>query len=257
MMHAKDERIFGDCPPGQMFYECAIGPFIGCCSTNPCGTGVCGGDGDGDDDCGSNPMAGSGGPLHISGQTLGSTAALSDFSQPPYSTSVAASISSSPNVLPPSSFALASTDSVSGTTSVSSKSQQSLASTTLQTSRHASRVSSTASATSAVTPAGTAKPTGTSHTGVVAGGVVGGLAFLGLLALLLLCCCRRGSKFSLTIKRKQVVQERVEEDVQEAEEAAASDLEQYLKASHGQRGEDPSGSSYPKNSTAIPPQKWI
>ena len=30
------------CPQGQDYYECAIGLFTGCCSHNPCTTGICG-----------------------------------------------------------------------------------------------------------------------------------------------------------------------------------------------------------------------
>jgi predicted lipid-binding transport protein (Tim44 family) len=32
----------GSCSPGKVFYLCDKGPYTGCCSTNPCDTGVCG-----------------------------------------------------------------------------------------------------------------------------------------------------------------------------------------------------------------------
>src|ERR1700733_7537162 len=42
MAHVQYPRQVGVCTKGTAFYKCAVGPFTGCCSTNPCDTGVCG-----------------------------------------------------------------------------------------------------------------------------------------------------------------------------------------------------------------------
>jgi hypothetical protein len=92
------------------------------------------------------------------------------------------------------------------------------------------------------------------------------LALLALLAALLWCCLRRKSKFRLKIGRdKQKVDEKREKDLLEAE-AAVLEREKFLdaakqKATAEGNNTDPfaefgGSSTYPKNSTAVPPQKW-
>jgi hypothetical protein len=38
------------CPSGKQYYVCAAGNFRGCCTLDPCTTGVCPDDDDDDDD---------------------------------------------------------------------------------------------------------------------------------------------------------------------------------------------------------------
>lgn len=46
-MHLIFPRAASDCAAGKAYYVCAQGAFRGCCSTDPCGTGICN---DNDDD---------------------------------------------------------------------------------------------------------------------------------------------------------------------------------------------------------------
>src|ERR1700722_184947 len=106
------------------------------------------------------------------------------------------------------------------------------------------------------------------HTSAVVGGIMAGLSFLALLALLLLsCCCRRRSKYSFSVKSKSKQEEEEKERAKLLRRAEEAALERRLFPSAAittgaqspvetGRTADAGPSAYPRNSTAIPPQRW-
>ena len=214
------------CADGKSFYSCAKGPYTGCCSTNPCDTGVCG------DDSNSNPT----------------TADTSNHPSPTDSRNLSTSTGSQSSATSRLTSSFAATGSIKPIST----------STTLS----ATSTAPTAPSSSTPQPVHTAP----SPVGAIVGGVLGGLALLALLATLLWCCLQRKSKLRISIGRaKKKIDKRREKEILEAE-AAIVQREKFLHAAKQKReteveSGDPfaefGGSSlYPKNSTAIPPQKW-
>ena len=102
--------------------------------------------------------------------------------------------------------------------------------------------------------------------GPVVGGALGGLALLALLGALLWYYLQRKSKLQIKIGRGEKEVDKQREKVLEAE-AAVLEREKFLDAARARAGPDikygdtyagfGGPSSYPKNSTATPPQRWI
>src|SRR5271170_6095089 len=171
-----------DCATGQEFYRCAIGPFTGCCSTNPCDTGMCG-----DDDCGDQPST--------SRNIAASTVAYGG--------------------LPPMS------DSVSSTIFHTSESMSRGMSTYVGSSSHsaATLMGFSNTTTNNASAHATGPPHAHSvSSGAIA--AIASVAIAGLLALLMfLCyCCRKRSKYCMYIKRGNKVQVKVSEQQQTEQE---------------------------------------
>ncbi|ERF73617.1 hypothetical protein EPUS_00870 [Endocarpon pusillum Z07020] len=78
----KRQDSANSCDAGKLFYRCSIGAYAGCCSTNPCDTGICGDDSDGD-----RTTATSSSPSTTdSTPSLTATASKSSVATPPTST---------------------------------------------------------------------------------------------------------------------------------------------------------------------------
>lgn len=162
-------RDSNDCTGDKLWYVCTAGNFRGCCSSDPCTTGIC------PDDTLSLTTAGVIGLLpNVPRTTTTSSTSTSSTSTLSESTTVL-STDPSTTASPPSS----------GSTTVLSTDQ----STT------ASPPSSTASSIASETPAGSetsnTPSAPSSNLGAIIGGVIGGAAVLVICAVLLFCCCRR------------------------------------------------------------------
>lgn len=243
-MRPQRRQQLGNCPSGKTYYRCALGPFTGCCSTNPCDTGVCR-----DAAEGSQETTPSSRIMLVSSATavhLDSATASSPVSQ---STSVG------------SGSGTASTSSTGGsktlTSSHSSTSNRASASTTDPS------PDATTSVIPGAGPVKSNKPSG----GPIAGGIIGGLAFLALLALLARYL-RRKTKLQIKVKREKKEEKKEEKDQAKAEETQLLERQKYLEAARNRIQQNESGSgggpfpdfggssNYPKNSTAHPPPRW-
>lgn len=295
MAYAGDARQADTCPEGTEFYKCAVGPFTGCCSANPCDTGVCGDV----DDC--NPSLPAGGqasaPTMPEEQTTTLMVTVSDEVTPPTVTITISDIITSliteaaASTTPHAPATQQTLDSLKpGLSAITPSLENSRASnylsaeSTLTETPFPSIRTTAAPATVAITkssktrsletkeiPSATAIPHNSKgpHTSAFIGGIAGGLSLLALLALLLLCCCcRRRAKYSFSVKRKskedKEEQERAEL-LQKAEEAALQ-RQSVLDAAISTGAQSPvtrggtadfGPSPYPRNSTAIPPKHWI
>jgi hypothetical protein len=295
MANAKYVRQADTCPEGTAFYKCAVGPFTGCCSHNPCDTGLCGDI----EDCNSRSQtqAQASPPKMSEEQTTTLTATVTDVIMPLTTTVTVSDIVTSLVTEPAASTTLqvatSSTalhthtsdlnTSPSSLDSSPSSSYLSPGSTVTETpvssipipaatNITASTNSSKASSSWIIrTSSATAIPTNSKspHTTAVVGGIFGGLSFLAFLTLVLLCCCfRKRAKYGFRMKRKskedKEEQERAEL-LQKAEEASLQ-RQAFLGTAISTGAQSPvnkigmgdSGPSpYPRNSTAVPPLHWI
>ncbi len=281
MMHKNYARQLETCPSGREFYECAIGPFTGCCSTNPCDMGVCDDDGGCDESSSITEVAplppntegSSPNPANLE-ETTTVTITVSDILTSTYieatATVAASQITSdatAAGLLPPISSIGTLSSALRSSTSTDASFHNSAVQTSLVT------PSSTYSPTSSATNRSTASSASTtssskSHpapSSIIVGGVVGGVAFLCLLLLLLCCCCRRRKKYGVGFERKNKKDKEIEEQLRKAETAAA-ERESFLNAVASRAvASSPAaaastsitGPTYPRNSTAAPPPQWI
>jgi hypothetical protein len=253
MAYSGYARRADTCPEGTAFYKCAVRPFTGCCSTNPCDTGVCA---DIDDCNSSSPAEGQASyPIMSEEQTTTLTVTVSEMiaslttavtisdvvtsiitqaaastklqavTSSSVSENLASDLTASPSSLETSSTSgYLSTGSTLTETPVSSlRATAATASTATTAITHSSKITSswmTQNSSAKSNPSTSKGP----HASAVVGGIAGGLSLLGLLALLLLCCCcRRRAKYSFSMKRKSKEDEEEQERAEllrRAEEAA-------------------------------------
>ncbi|CAG7918707.1 unnamed protein product [Penicillium olsonii] len=176
------------CTGGKHWYVCTIGGFRGCCSSDPCTTGVCPDDND-------------------------ATGTMTTFSDLKLTTAIA--INRLPDVTPrtittSSMTTLTEAVTMSEGPTTTTATSASLSKTPVATSEpsatsDSSTLETTSSTTFSVvraTSSGAASPTTTasipntssSNRGAIIGGVLGGLAAIALTAILIFCCIRRRRK---------------------------------------------------------------
>jgi hypothetical protein len=243
------------CPEGTAFYKCAVGPFIGCCSRDPCDTGVC--SDVGDCNSGSPPEGQASTSKMATEHTTTLTVTVSQVIKSLTETVTISDIVPSVITAPAASTTLKAVPSLStliihtsDLSTIPSASTGSLSSSNLltestlpetQASPIPATVATSTATTTAITNASKTasswmtqpssypsnRPTSTtSHTTTIVGGVFGALFLLALLALLFLCCCccRRRAKYSFSVKRKSKKEDRDEQEraelLRKAEEAA-------------------------------------
>jgi hypothetical protein len=293
MAHVQYSRQVGVCPEGTAFYKCAVGPFTGCCSTNPCDTGVCGDV----ERCDTSLPAQSqdSSPTMPEEKTttltvtvsemiasLTVTVTISDVITSLITGPAAATTSQEATSLPTwGSLTYDMTASPSSVETPPASSHFSTGSTLSEASvssiRGTEATATTAIANSSKTSSSRMTQTSPAippsskgqHTSAVVGGIMGGLSFLVLLALLLLCCCcRRRSKYSFSVKHKSKEEKEEQERAKLLRRAEEVALERQLFPSAaittGAQSPvktggtaDVESSPYPRNSTAIPPQRWV
>jgi hypothetical protein len=293
MAHAQYPRQVGVCTEGTAFYKCAVGPFTGCCSTNPCDTGVCGEI----ERCDTTSLPAKSQTLSATMPEEKTTTLTVTVSEVITSLTATVTISDVITLLVTGPAAAATSQKVTSLPTWESLMPDTTSSPSIvqtpPTSSHFS-IGSTLSETSASSIRGTEATATTTNTNsiktssshmiqissavplsskgqqtlAVVGGIMGGLSFLAFLAFLLLCCCRRRSKYSFRAKRKSKEEEEEQERARlllRAEEAA---LERRLSPSAaittGAQSPvntcgtaDAGPSPYPRNSTAMPPQRWV
>lgn len=279
------------CPEGTAFYKCAVGPFIGCCSRDPCDTGVC----RDVDNCNSNlPPEGQDSTAKTTQEqtttltvtvsqvitSLTATVTISDIV-----TSIITAPASATLKAVPSSSALNSH--ISDLSTIPSGSTGSLTSSHLitgsmltetQVSSIPATIANATATTSAITNSGKTSPSwmtqnsstpsnpaisNTPHTTTIVGGTVGGLSLLAL--LLLCCCCRQRAKYSFKRKSKEDKEEQERAELPRKAEEAVLQRQAFLGTAISTGAESPvigvtadaGPSPYPRNSTAIPPQHWV
>ncbi|KAG0154293.1 hypothetical protein PDIDSM_1673 [Penicillium digitatum] len=191
-------RDLNTCSGTAQWYVCTAGNFRGCCSSNPCTSGIC--PDDDEDDTLSLTTAGVIGLLpNLSPRTttVSSTSTLS-VSTDPTSTAITASLAAS----------------ITSETSAGSETPTASETFTSRVTLTASKVSFNTDTTMAIEPTGatalssilaaSASPSSTSFSnpkaassnlGAIIGGVVGGIAVLILCIALLFCCCRRKREY--------------------------------------------------------------
>jgi hypothetical protein len=228
------------CVAGKTFYRCAQGPYTGCCSSDPCDTGVCGDDKE------------------------SRTASTKILNNPSTRNTVSRSTSTPPTSLP-STKSTPTTTSKGSSKSTSTSTSPSTISALSDTSTSLPPLSPSAPASSTLQPA-----TNTSNrppVGAIVGAILGGLALLALLAALLWLYLQKKPRLKIRIKRsKQKDDKKRENELLEAE-AAIHEREKFLDAAklkaetQNQRGyalaEFGGSFTHPKNSTAMPPHGWI
>jgi hypothetical protein len=217
-----------NCPANTAFYRCAVGPFTGCCSTNPCDTGVCGD---------SNSGSGSGSSSSaLAGQ---SSSAASDAPNSSKLTQL---------TLTASNTASTSVSSSSSTIATTSHAKSTYSSSTDPSSKHSSSASSTYTPSPvSISPSSSNSP---HHSKIPAiGGIVGGLALAALLALLLYYCCRRKKNggFKLSLNRNKVVEQRNQRDDQARDFIVTAAGVAAASESRHAANQDIGGSSKPRN----------
>ncbi|KAJ5857408.1 hypothetical protein N7455_008302 [Penicillium solitum] len=162
-------RDFNDCTGDKLWYVCTAGNFRGCCSSDPCTTGIC------PDDT-------------LSLTTAGVIGLLPNV---PRTTTTSSTSTSSTST--------SSTSTLSGSTTVLST----------DPSTTASPPSSTASSIASETPAGSetsnTPSAPSSNLGAIIGGVIGGIVVLVICAVLLFCCCRRKREYGKREKGSTLV----------------------------------------------------
>lgn len=221
-----------NCPANTAFYRCAVGPFTGCCSTNPCDTGVCGD---------SNNGSGSGSGSRSSSSALAGQASSAASNAPN---------SSKLTQLAPTASNTASTNvsSASSTTATTSHTKSTHSSSTDPSSKHSSSASSTSTPSPvSISPSSSNSP---HHSKIPAiGGIVGGLALAALLALLLYYCCRRKKKggLKLSLNRNKVVEQRNQRDGQARDFIVTAAAVTAASESRHAANQDIGGSSKPRN----------
>ncbi|OQE09551.1 hypothetical protein PENVUL_c006G09260 [Penicillium vulpinum] len=155
------------CTGGKLWYVCTAGNFRGCCSSDPCTTGIC--PDDGEDDASTTSTKSS----TLSLTTVGVIGLLPPDVTPRTTTSSISTLSesstSSTTALVPSATA----------SSITSEISAGVTGSVLA-------ASASATSTSSSTPGGAS-----SNLGAIIGGVVGGVAALVICAILLFCCRRK------------------------------------------------------------------
>lgn len=176
-------RQINTCYGNKQWYVCSKGDFRGCCSSDPCTTGIC------PDDVNSSLSSSS--STTSSSTTTTSTSSSSTTS----TTSDATSASSS------STTTTLITTTSPGVVPTHSSSDSSTISQTTRPTGHSSAPSTTAQTTSTTTASSASKGHTTSHAAII-GGVVGGVVALILCVIMVLLCCHRkrrgkGKRFTL------------------------------------------------------------
>ncbi|KAJ5336840.1 uncharacterized protein N7506_004862 [Penicillium brevicompactum] len=169
------------CETGKLWYVCTIGSFRGCCSTDPCTSGVC----PENEDDPTTTSATSSSDLELT--TAGAVNRLPNVTPRTTTTSSVTTLTEAVTV---SSDDPTSTMSASPTSRTSASSSSSKLSTATNTSTYPVVAATDAAASPSTTPTGSSS-TASSNRGAIIGGVVGGLAALALIALLVFCCLRQ------------------------------------------------------------------
>ncbi|KAJ5520387.1 hypothetical protein N7463_000840 [Penicillium fimorum] len=199
-------RDLNTCTGTKQWYVCTAGNFHGCCSSDPCTTGICPDDSDSDDSSTtliklSTLSLTTAGPIDRLPSVMPRTTATSSMSTLSESTTV---LSTDPPTMAPgpsptgSSIILetsagSKTPLVTLTTSDVSRSSDTysaIGATGITASSSVLAASTSPSSTSSNTP-----NAASSNLGAIIGGVVGGVAVLIIWAILFLCCCRRKRKY--------------------------------------------------------------
>ncbi|KAJ5970913.1 uncharacterized protein N7479_000831 [Penicillium vulpinum] len=188
------------CTGGKLWYVCTAGNFRGCCSSDPCTTGIC--PDDGEDDASTTSTKSS----TLSLTTVGVIGLLPPDVTPRTTTSSISTLSesstSSTTALVPSATASSITSEISAGSKTSTASETSPVSLVTLTASDVSTSSDTSAATgvtgsvlaasASATSTSSSTPGGaSSNLGAIIGGVVGGVAALVICAILLFCCRRK------------------------------------------------------------------
>ncbi|KAJ5555306.1 hypothetical protein N7461_003776 [Penicillium sp. DV-2018c] len=211
-------RAYHECPAGKQWYVCTAGDFQGCCSTDPCTSGVCP-DSDHDDNGDSSSTLTEPTDLVLTKTVPGAT--VPDATHRSTTTSVTTppeptpenTAASEPSPTVPSSSSEVATGSLpplplekttlseistptlpaeSPTLDVSTSSDTSIV-TEATTGATAVLAATNGIASPSSTPSDTPKA-GSSNLGPIIGGVVGGIGALMICAIIIFCCCRRKKK---------------------------------------------------------------
>ncbi|KAJ5372344.1 hypothetical protein N7517_004350 [Penicillium concentricum] len=184
-------RDLNACTGTKQWYVCTAGIFHGCCSSDPCTTGICPDDSD-NDDSSTTPTKLS----TLSLTTAGPIARLPSVTPRTTTTSSMSSFSEPTTVLStdPSTMAPEPSPTASSITSGTSTGAGIIASSSVLA------ASASPSSTSPTTPNATS-----SNLGAIIGGAVGGVAVLVICAILLFCCCRRKRKYGKREKGTSLV----------------------------------------------------
>ncbi|CAG8910111.1 unnamed protein product [Penicillium egyptiacum] len=192
-------RQLNTCTGTKQWYVCTAGNYRGCCSSDPCTTGIC--PDDGEEDTLSLTTAGVIGllPSVTPRTTTSSTSTL------PESTTVSSTDASTTASI----TSETSTGSETPTSPVALAISQAYTGSDIPMTTESSDVTALSSVLAASTsPSST--PTNTpsatsSNRGAIIGGVVGGVAVLVICAILLFCCCRRKRKYGKREKGSTLV----------------------------------------------------
>src|SRR2546421_6382786 len=277
------------CPEGTAFYKCAVGPFVGCCSRNPCDTGVC----SDVDSCNSgSPPEGQASTAEMTKEhsttltvtvsrvikSLTETITISDvvaslITVPAVPTTLTAAPSPStknthtpnPSTIPSSSTSSRTNSHLSTRSTLTDTLVSPTHGTTATAPPKTSAITDSSKAASSWTTQSSPAPSGrpasdAAHTTTIAGAIAGSLSLMALLALLLLCCCcRRRAKYSFGVKRKSKEskdEQKRAELLRKAEEAAlrrqallGTAITTGAQSPVGGRAADGVLSPYPRNST--------
>ncbi|OQE83314.1 hypothetical protein PENNAL_c0033G03634 [Penicillium nalgiovense] len=189
-------RDLNTCTGTKQWYVCTAGDFRGCCSSDPCTTGIC--PDDGDEDTLSLTTAGviallpSVTPRTSTGS---STSTLSESTTLSTDASSTASVTSTTTSAGSDTPTASETPPVSETLLVSQVSTSSDISTTTE-SPGVTALSSVLGANASPSSTPSNKPSAaSSNKGAIIGGVVGGVAVLVICAILFFFCCRRKRKY--------------------------------------------------------------
>ncbi|KAJ5248009.1 hypothetical protein N7524_011969 [Penicillium chrysogenum] len=194
-------RELNTCTGTKQWYVCTAGDFRGCCSSDPCTTGIC------PDDGGDTLSLTTAGVIDLLPSVTPRTTTASSTSALSESTTLSTDASSTASITSTTTSAGSDTPSASETPPVSELLTSPVALTISQVSTSSDIFTTTeptgvtalssvlaASASPSSTPSD--KPSAaSSNKGAIIGGVVGGVAVLVICAILLFFCCRRKRKY--------------------------------------------------------------
>ncbi|PWY68235.1 hypothetical protein BO83DRAFT_439136 [Aspergillus eucalypticola CBS 122712] len=193
-------RQNGSCPANAQWYVCAAGGFKGCCSVDPCTTGVC------PDESGSSGTSGGSGSsssllVDAASTTKDEPVSLTTLVQQPATSTISTSSALSSTPTSSSETSTEAPSSVRSTSTASKTSSTTMATTTSSTStRHptttlASTTSTAPTQSTIQASLATSQVSDTWHpTAPLIGGTVAGAVGLVLLVILLVFCVQRARK---------------------------------------------------------------
>ncbi|EXJ74401.1 uncharacterized protein A1O5_02697 [Cladophialophora psammophila CBS 110553] len=264
-------RDASTCPENQNYYRCSSVSYSGCCTHDPCSSGVCEDTPDSHSD-----LCGAGITVTVT-QTILQGAATSTINT---ATSSSGMTTGEPDVNPPNQSSLipssGGTSSMPPSLQASSIPSRFIPSNTtgatvgpgttktihLVPATPGSTANITASASSSKCPKPTASTTANSTPpppATIAGSVIGSMAGLALIVSLLVWCCRRKRKITFKRKVQKTDQEEQSNElrsVKEERDQALWCLEQN-KTLPSPRPVDFGLPQVPKNSGPVMPQQWI